>query len=536
VKWGVDIRRIRSDGFNEFSWNPYGPSGTAYFGPGATMSANGPGISPFGEVGNSFAGFLLGAPNQVGVTQYLATPAVRQTQYGLWLGDVIQLGRRLTLDLGVRWEVYRPLETNNNGSAAFFDPNTNTFNLAGIGGNSMHFYTTDLDAIAPRIGISFRATSKTVVRGGYSIHYFQTPYAFTGFMPLTFGAASGVQGGFTTAGVPFTSTITPGAVPASAFNNGALADNIPAAFTPRFLETPYVQSYNLQVQQEFYYGTVLSAAFVGSVDRHLPFFEQFNAAAPGTGVLGLPLLPTGRTASTFLYDNGLTSNYNSLQVSLNKRFAKGLSFMASYTFSRSLGYTTANGYLINPFNLQSNYGPLDFDRQHVFTFGHLWEIPFGRNGNGWKATVLGGWQVNGFFTWDSGAPITVTANPIGCACPNNAVVANVVGSDPILHGGSETQVLNPASFAAPAPGTFGNGGRNSVFAPGFRNYDLSLFKKFKYRDRFNFELRGEAYNISNSPHFTAPVADVNSPNFGQRVSTLNGAFGRQVNLALRILF
>jgi hypothetical protein len=241
-------------------------------------------------------------------------------------------------------------------------------------------------------------------------------------------------------------------------------------------------------------------------------------------------------ASTFQFDNALSSNYNSLQVSLTKRFAKGLSFITSYTWSKALGYTTASGYLMNPFNLQSNYGPLDFDRQSVWTIGHLWEVPLGRNGKNWKATVLGGWQINGFFTWDSGVPVTVTADPIGCNCPNSTVFADVNTLNPTLNDGSRTQILNPLAFSAPATGTFGNSGRNSVRIPGYRNYDLSLFKKFKVRDRANFELRGEAYNLSNTPHFTSPITNVSAPDFGQRVSTLNGSFGRQVNLALRVLF
>jgi hypothetical protein len=328
----------------------------------------------------------------------------------------------------------------------------------------------------------------------------------------------------------------PRPAPASAFNNGAPADNIPAAFTPRSQDTPYVQSYNFQVQQEFYYGTVLSAAYVGATDRHLPFYTQLNSGQPGTGILGLPLLPTGRVASTLLFDNGLTSNYNSLQVNITKRFAKGLSFIASYTRSKALGFTTASGYLINPLDRNSNYGPLDFDRKHVFTFGHLWELPFGRTGANWRQRLFGGWQANGFFTWDSGVPVTLTADPIGCNCPNSTVVPNLIGSNPVLDDVSRTQILNPFAFAAPATGTFGNLGRNSVRIPGYRNYDLSLFKKFKVRDRWNGELRGEAYNISNSPHFTSPITNINAANFGERVSTMNGSFGRQVNLALRLQF
>jgi hypothetical protein len=152
--------------------------------------------------------------------------------------------------------------------------------------------------------------------------------------------------------------------------------------------------------------------------------------------------------------------------------------------------------------------------------------------------LLGGWQINGFFTWDSGLPVTVTADPIGCNCPNSTVFPNLIAGNAttLPDSNNRTQVLNPAAFAAPAFGTFGNLGRNAVRIPGFRNYDLSLFKKFKWHDRITTELRGEAYNISNSPHFTSPITNINAANFGERVSTMNGSFGRQVNLALRVLF
>jgi Carboxypeptidase regulatory-like domain/TonB dependent receptor len=539
VKAGVDIRRVRTDGFTEGPWNQFGSNGTAFFGPGATMSATGPGISQFGAPINSFAAFLLGAPSQIGVENFLTTPTIRQTQYGLWIGDTIQLSSRLTADLGVRYEIYRPLEPRNAGGAAFFDPTTNTFNFAGVGGNSMHLYRTDVDAVAPRIGVSFRATSKTVLRGGYSIHYYQPAYAFSGYMPPIFGSSSGVQGGFTTASPGlFTATLINSAANATTSANGVAAGNLPATVIPRNLETPYVQSFNFQVQQEFYYGTVLTAAYVGSLGRHTPFFEELNSSFPGTGVAGLPLLPTGRVASTLLFDNSLTNNYNSLQVSLNKRFAQGVSFMASYTWSKALGYTSGNGFLANPFDLPANYGPLDYDRQSVLSIAHLWELPFGRHGNNMKQTLLGGWQLNGIFTWDSGVPLTITANPIGCACPNSAVLASFTGANPVLDDAG-TQILNPAAFTAPALGQFGNVGRGAVRAPGYKSYNMSLFKRFKIRDRFNTELRGEAYNLTNTPHFLSPVTNINSPNFGQQVGTVNNSFGslgRQINLALRVTF
>jgi hypothetical protein len=354
-----------------------------------------------------------------------------------------------------------------------------------------------------------------------------------GFMPAAFGSVAGIQGGYTTTSPAFTfgpPVIT--TLPATPVN-GAPAGNLPASVVPRYVDTPYVQSFNAQAQQEFYWGTVLSLGYVGALDRHLPFVEQLNAGLPGSTPADLPFAPLGRTASTLLFANGLTSNYNALQVNLSKRFARGLSFVASYTWSHSLGYTTNNNLLLNPFNFQANYGPLDTDRRSVLTISHLWELPFGHHGSSMKQTLIGGWQVNGVFTWSSGVPFTVTSDPLLCNCLNGTAFANVSGP-PYLSSGTAV-VLDPASFSAPV-NSLGSTGRNSFLAPGFRNYDMSLFKNFHVHDRYNVQIRAEAYNISNSPHFALPVANVNSPVFGQQVSTLYGSFGRQINLALRLGF
>jgi len=535
LKWGIDIRRIRSDGFTDAMWsNMFGPNGTAFFNPGATMSVNGPALSQFGAFSNSFAAFLLGAPSQVGIANFLTTPTIRQTQYGGWIGDVINLAHRVSLDIGVRYEIYSPLEPRNVGGAAFFDVNRNVFNYAGIGDILMHSNDYDLNNLAPRVGISLKATDKTVLRAGYSMQYFQTPYMLSGFMAPMYGAVSGVQGGFTTAafsgtfGPTVTSTIT-----APSLVNGASAGNLPATVLPSQITTPYVQSFNLQLQQEFYWGTVLSVGYVGALDRHLPFVQELNAAAPGTGTAGLPFNSFGRTASTLGFDNGLTSNYNSLQVSLNKRFTRGLSFLGSYTWSKALGYTGENGMLLNPFNLASNYGPLDYDRQHNLTISHIWELPFGRHGSNIFSTILGGWQWNGIFTWSTGTPLTITADPISCACPGSTVFANLSGSPYSTLGGAS--FLNSAAFSAPR-NSFGDLGRGALRGPDMWNYDMSLLKNFRVRDRFNLQLRGEAFNVTNSTRFAPPVTNISSPDFGRSVATVNGAYGRQVNLGLRVTF
>jgi len=540
VKWGIDIRRIRSDGFTENLWgNQFGANGTAFFGPGATMSASGPVLSQYGVTSNALAAFLLGAPSQVGISNFLTTPTIRQMQYGAWIGDSFQLGHRVSLDLGLRYELYSPLEPRNSGGAAFFDPTNNTFNFAGIGNVGMSRMDYDLNNFAPRVGISMRATEKTVVRAGYSMQYFQMPYILSGFTAPMFGSVSGVQGGFTTAAFngTFGPTVTSSVAAPSTLTNGASAGNLPAIASPILqgaVDTPYVQSFNAQVQQEFYWGTVLTVGYVGALDRHLPGVRELNAALPGTGTAGLPFFGLGRTASTLGFESGLTSNYHSLQVNLNKRFSRGLSAAASYTWSKAQGYTSNNMMLLNSFNRQANYGPLDYDRQHVLTISHLWELPFGRHGSNMISTILGGWQWNGILTWSTGAPLTVTADPISCACPGNSVLANL-NEGVSFAGTGGASVLNAAAFSAPV-NSFGNSGRGAFRGQDQRNYDMSLFKNFRVRDMFNLQLRGEAYNLTNSARFAAPVTNISSPEFGRSVSTVNGAFGRQVNLGLRVTF
>jgi len=535
IKFGTDIRRIRSDGFTDSALGSlFGPAGTAYFGPGATL-ASGTGLSTYGAFYNAFASFLLGAPTQVGVTNYYVAPSIRQSEYSAWLGDTIQIFRRVTLDLGARYEVYSPLEPGNTGGAAFFNASDNTFNFAGIGGTGMHTSRYQLTNLAPRVGMAFRATSRTVFRAGYAINYFQSPYMLSGFMAPVYGSVAGVQGTYATAQFPgtFGPTVTGTAAPSS-LQNGAAAGNLPASVIPANLPTPYVQTFNAQIQQEFNRGMVLSLGYVGALDRHLSYSTELNAALPGMGVTGLPYYAMGRTASTLLYDNGLTSNYNSMQVSLTKRFSEGLSFLGSYTWSKALGYTGSNGLLLNPTDIRANYGPLDYDRRQVLTLSHLWELPFGRHGNHVLASVIGGWQLNGIFTWTTGTPLTITADPLMCACPGNTVLASISGSPYFSNNG--LSFLNPASFGSPAAGQFGNLGRGALRGPNDWNYDLSLFKNFRFMDRYKIEIRGEAYNLTNSTHFASPITNINSPGFGQTLSTVNGSYGRQINLGLRVTF
>ncbi len=373
-KWGVDVRRIRTDGWLDNPYTSlYGASGTAYFSPGQTLINNGAALTPYSEFYNSFASFLLGAPSQLGIANNVVAPSTRQSQYGVWLGDNFHLLHRLTLDLGVRYEIFGNIDPDRGGGAEFYDPTNNTYNYSGVGGYTMTPTITQTRNVAPRVGIAYSLNDRTVIRGGYGIQYFQMPYMLSGLMAPTTGAVASAQGTYELA--PFTGVFGPTVTNPNSLTyplvNGTLAGNLPASVIPRNLPTPYVETFSLQVQRDFYYGSVLSVGYVGMLDRHLPGDYNLNYALPGTGLAGLPYAALGNTSPVTYFENGMTSNYNALQVSLNKRFSQGIAFMAAYTYSKALGYTTANGELLDPLNLRANYGPMDYDRQQTLNLTHL---------------------------------------------------------------------------------------------------------------------------------------------------------------------
>jgi len=363
---------------------------------------------------------------------------------------------------------------------------------------------------------------------------------FSGVQPDVFGVFNGVNGFFTT--VPgYTATSFPGVIPVPTPTIQAPNGPLNLLLTDR-RETPTVQQFNAQVQQEFGDGVVLGAGYQGALGRHLPFHYQFNQGVPGSGLIGLPLLGTGRTANTLAYAYGVNSNYNALQINLTKRMGHGIQFQGAYTWSKSLGYTAESGFLLNPFNRRVNYGPADFDRRHMLTLAHVWDLPFGTGTNhmnhGMIGQILGNWAINGVFTWATATPFNVYADPVFYGGPNGIVLANVTGPVTKFEDvGFNQPFFNTSAFSIPATGTFGNQGRNFIHGPSYTNYNLSMFKTFAFMEHYKFEIRGEAYNLANSPHFNNPQANMNAGGFGALTSFNRiDALSRQFNLAVRVLF
>jgi hypothetical protein len=285
---------------------------------------------------------------------------------------------------------------------------------------------------------------------------------------------------------------------------------------------------------------VLQAGYVGNRATHLVPYRNINAFDPRLG--RRPYADQGILGDIQQFWGCCDSNYNALQVSLKRRYTKGLTFNVNYSWSHSLdqGGLTFGAQAQNFHDYESEYASSDYDARHNLQFDYTYEIP----GIPMLPAVLGGgWQVNGITVLRSGLPVTVFC---GCDANGNGVFndrADVVpGVDPTPAGKDlPTRMFNIAAFRTPAPGTNGNSGRNILRGPAALNTDFSLFKNFRIRETKNLQFRAEMFNLFNTPQFGQPGATLTAPaTFGRSLATIGtiGGFGsnRQVQLALRLNF
>jgi hypothetical protein len=548
LKWGADAWWIRTDGWQDYL---FGSQGGYTFGAGATTTPTSAGLGPYGSFANAWASFLLGAPSQTGITNTSLTPSFTSWQTSGWVGDTIQVFRRLTLDLGLRYEFFTPMEPRRVAGWSIFNPNTNQ--LLPIGTDTVTSRGNidyDTNNWAPRFGFAFRAAERTVIRGGYGISYWNPPMSFFagGFIPGNATTQLGIANGFGVGGqfgqLPASGTAQP---------TGSVAALNQSLITTPNSQTPYVQSFSFQIQQDLGSSAVLDLGYVGTLGRQLPYTRELNAAAPGAGVAGLPLNAAQygfRSGSTWERGTGLTNNYNSFQANVTKRFARNVSFALAYTFSKTLDYGSGTMPFLNNLNIRSNYGPADYDRTHMVTVSHNFQLPVGAGTNhlnqGVLGQIIGNWQFAGIFRYATGMPFTAMADPALCNCPGNSATANLVGTGvtqvinvtPDIFGGLYLfpYYISNFEFQQPAPGTFGSSGRNNLRGPDLVNYNLSVFRSFSVREQFKLEIRGEAYNLTNTHNFASPISNINSVNFGRSVMTLPGYGERTLQFGVRLLF
>ena len=511
--------------------------------------------------GNPFADFLLGDPLlflQVGgdgARQY------RNREYTYFVQDSFALTPHFTLYFGLRHEIFAPIFDKGLRMSAFRPGQQSVVRptvppdvvFPGDPGISPSTYPRDLKDLGPRIGIAWDPfkNGKTSIRAGYGIYY-KPPVTFVAFQTIVAPSILNVSL-VTTPNFsdPFSgnSPFRPGnsvlpVVPGTQVN-----------FLDPNLRTPYSQHYSLSLQGEIKTNYVLEVDYVGTkgtrlvgpVDLNAPVFIPGASTAANINARR-PFQPWGQVWEGCSCFN---SNYNSLQTSVTKHWSGGFFLLASYTFSKSIDYTSVSQFdwtsdgepprltPANPRDLRAERGLSTFDVPHRFVASSSWELPSFKNGSGVLRTkLLRGWQVNGIFQLQSGRPFTVFDPSDPNIDGETSDRPNLAGN-PYPPGFTRTlqQDFNIAAFARIPPGTnqFGNAGRNILRTRGFENFDLSLFKIFDIKESLKLQFRAEGFNVFNHPNFGPPVSDITSPDFGRILNTLPES-ERQLQFGLRLAF
>jgi TonB dependent receptor len=539
-KWGAEFRDLRLDR-RQATGLGYGPRGTFAFNPGTTETKGGtyPSSTVFAH---AFAAFLLGATDTTSRTYLTATPTNRTKYFATYFQDNWQATSKLSLNLGLRWELFTPVTPAHSGGASNYDPTTNNLLIAGVGGVGMSTgVQTDYKDFAPRVGAAYRITPKIVLRGGYAIGYYTGVSGYTGgTLSTQFPVVSNVLIGTANDNVvdgTFNSlpAVTTVPIPANGIINPPPAQSFYSV--PFHNPLPYDQSINLTLQHELTPTTSIQYSFVSTIARRIPNDVSINAAPPGTGNTGRSLYALVGTQS--ITQRGYTSkqDYEAGQFFLNQRLSHNVQLTASYTWSKDREGANPPGSTARP----NVYGLSTGDRTNIISVGHVVQLPFGKGQRYLSSRIgdalLGGIKINGILKKDSGTPFTVSADATSCNCPGNSQIADQIKSVNYLHGiGPNTPWFDTSAFVAPAPNRYGNSSTGAVRGPGFTDYDLSVLKRFEIRDRVSVEFRATSYNLTNTPQFANPGSTLSSTGFGIISATANSAGERQLEFGGRILF
>jgi hypothetical protein len=526
--------------------------------------------------GNGVADFLLDQLAQKGIGNTGGTnPGTwghRQNRIGIFFQDDYKVRDNFTLNLGMRWEYTSPvIEVKDRQSN--FDIRTGKQLFAGRDGNSRALYKPYYKGFEPRLGFAWTPKAldgKFVVRAGYGITQYMEGTGSNLRLPLN-------PPFFAEADVSFDQTSGPGTI-SRGFTDVIVRNQVAGLiriWNPD-LRPQFTQQWNLTLEYQLTGSTSVSAAYVGHDATHLVAPEDFNQALPDPGPVStwrplqqrrplFSVLPLATAVSGT--DSPAVSNYNGLQLSLRQRYAKGLEFLASYTFSKTLtdniGYYGSGGgvgglvfYQGNFYNRRADYGRAFFDARNVFSWAGTYELPIGK-GRTWLAdlnpavnAVLGGWTVNSIVSIRSGFPLTIRSNDNSQQAPRGGGRPNVVsGADPYNSDGlrralsnvpTDGGYFNPAAFTLPTAGTFGNSGIGVVSATGFANWDFGVGKKFYFTERYHLDFRADFFNFTNHPNFSPPNVNwSDTANFGKITGTYGGgtaAGARNLEFSLKFFF
>jgi outer membrane receptor protein involved in Fe transport len=496
--------------------------------------------SPSGT-GDAFADFLLGLPNSSTKSVFTqGTPQEFYAEFGAFGQDQWRVSPNLTVNLGLRYDVFTSA-TEKYERQSDFNPATGQIDLAGKNGVSRGILDTRKNDFSPRVGFAYQLTPNTVIRGAYGLFFFNeqgTGSSARLFIAFPFAAEFSVTCSATAPCLRLQDGIPP--------LNSLQAQPI-TVYIPRDDQTSNVQQWNLTLERQVTPNLVLRGAYVSSKGTHLFIALDENVAVPGQGPVP-PRRPYPAFSTISSWEPRGNSSYNSLQLGAEERLSHGFWFLASYTWSKSLdfggGGNSSDGdpriNIQDPRNLRGDRSLSNFDYRNRFSLGHLYQLPFGRgrrflNGGGaLREQVLGGWQIRGILTLQSGAlttPVltTATSNTGSFTRPNRVCNGKLPGSQRSI-----ARWFDTSCFVNPPPFQFGNSGRNIIAGPGLATYDFSLDKDFLLSEKMGLEFRSEFFNIFNRANFGLPGRAIGSKTAGAINNVITNA--RQIQFALRLHF
>ena len=491
--------------------------------------------------GNAIADFLLGMPNSYSELDIQRTGRYRYHQIEAFFQDDWKVSSRLTVNLGLRWFGIPHIFERNNEVTTFVPekwsasraPRVNpdgtivpgSGDILGNGivnageGISAGLVKNYWNTFAPRFGFAWdpAGNGKTVIRGGYGIGYYRVEgndiYDFVN-------------------NPPFAKTVNITNPPLNNPGGGTAAPPRPVSLVALDFEykVPMAQTYSLGIQRELFKNAGLEIAYVGSRGTHLDRARNINQPRRVGGFDFDPRLNTNAISNDALRpfagwstirmaENTGSSTYHSLQVNFDKRFSGGFKFQTAYTFSRGIGdVMDSNGRSVNAtpqdsYNLRAERGLLGFDRTHNLSINYIYELPFFKNRRDAVGRIFGGWEISGITTVSSGP---VAAPGISTGRNGLATRPNLVGD--VEGARTVQQWFNTAAFAEPAPGFFGNAGRNIIREPGTHKWDMSFFKNNRITESVNLQFRAEFFNIFNHASFNGINTTFGSGAFGSVTS------------------
>jgi hypothetical protein len=521
VKAGVDLRTIRQDAYRDVQARGF-----------LTFSSfPGPSIT-----GNGLADLLLGLPLFTGGAVLDNPQRLGTEQYALFVHDSVRLGPNVTLSAGLRYEYASP-PVDQDDRASLYDPASGTLVQVGTGGLPRAGYDADRNNVAPRIGAAWALGNggRTVIRGGYGTYYgtsalapseglyFSPPYyQFDTYFQLPFRLLTLTD--------PFPSDF-PIQLPPRAYA------------IQRDLQTPVMHHWNVSIQRQLGPTRAAEIAYIGSRGSQLLTARDLNQPDPSP--IPLPR-PNPAFDEIISLESAGRSRYHALQARFDQRTSAGVTLLAAYTLGKSLddasGFFPSAGdpnFPQDSRNPRAEYGPSSFDVRHRLSVSVVWNLPEPARTDGVAGALLGDWQLAGVVTLQTGRPFTVALLPefdnsntgrssLGFGANDRP---NLVRS-PEIDSPEPERWFDTTAFAYPAPGTFGDAGRNIVTGPDYQNVNAALVKQIRV-SRARVDLRLEAFNLFNRTNFDQPDNFLGSPTFGH---VLSAQSPRRVQIGARVVF